>query len=234
MDILMDGARELGLELTARQTEKFQKYWELLEEANKHVNLTAVTGREEVFVRHFLDSLALIKAANFNGARVMDVGSGAGFPGLPIKIACEDADVTLLDSQMKRVNFLQNVCANIGVKANCIHGRAEEMGKKDEFRESFDYVLSRAVARLDILTELCLPLVKIGGRFLAMKAETTEEEIKAANGAIESLGGKLMPAVSYVAPDSGALRKIVVIEKAASTPLKYPRRFAKILKSPIV
>lgn len=230
----MDGARELGLELTARQTEKFQKYWELLEEANKHVNLTAVTGREEVFVRHFLDSLALIKAANFNGARVMDVGSGAGFPGLPIKIACEDADVTLLDSQMKRVNFLQNVCANIGVKANCIHGRAEEMGKKDEFRESFDYVLSRAVARLDVLTELCLPLVKIGGRFLAMKAETSEEEIKAANGAIESLGGKLMPAVSYVAPDSGALRKIVVIEKAASTPLKYPRRFAKILKSPIV
>lgn len=233
MDILIDGAKELGLELSAQQTEKFLKYWELLAEANRHMNLTAVTGREEVFKRHFLDSLALIKAANFSGARVMDVGSGAGFPGLPIKIACEDADMTLLDGQMKRIKFLQKVCVKIGVSAECIHGRAEELGKKEGFRESYDYALSRAVARLDVLTELCLPLVKLGGRLLAMKADASEEETEAATTAINTLGGRLMPTVSYIAPDSGALRKIVVIEKVAPTPLRYPRRFAKIQKSPI-
>lgn len=234
MDILLDGARELGLELTAIQADKFQKYWELLDESNKCMNLTAVEGREEVFSRHFLDSLALINAGNFSGSRIIDVGSGAGFPGLPIAIAFEDADVTLLDSQMKRVNFLQKACLEIGVNANCLHGRAEELGQNPDFRDHFDFALSRAVARLDILTELCLPLVKVGGRFLAMKADISEEELDSALPAIDKLGGKLLPLVKYLAPGSDAVRTIVLIEKTSATPGKYPRRFAKIQKSPII
>lgn len=232
--ILLNGAKEYGIELSENQIQKFQKYSQLLEEANKKMNLTAITGSEEIAKRHFLDSLALFMVCDFSGKRIIDVGTGAGFPGLPIKIACPEANVTLLDSQQKRVDFLQDVCDEMDIADICVHGRAEELGKEPTHRESFDYAVSRAVARLDILVELCLPLVKPGGRFLAMKAQDCDVEIKGAELGIAALGGKFLKTISYTVFGTEALRKIVVIEKIFETPIKYPRRYNKIQKSPIV
>lgn len=244
--ILVDGAREYGLDLDVSQLNMFKRYWELLEETNDIMNLTAVTGREEVYRRHFLDSLALFLVANFKDRKVIDVGSGAGFPGIPVKIACPDTEMTLLDSQRKRVSFLEKVCLDTGLDTQSIHGRAEELGREPKHRERYDYSLSRAVARLDVLAELCLPFLKPGGRFFAMKsakAESTgtnesreagtESEISTAEAAVTVLGGRLLPTVDYTVPETGIMRKIVVIEKVLPTPDKYPRRFAKIQKKPI-
>lgn len=232
-EFLVAGARELGVELDSAQTEKFSVYWELLSSANEHMNLTAITDREEAYRRHFLDSLALFLAADFTEKSVADVGTGAGFPGIPIKIACDSSRVALLESQSKRVAFLTNVCQAINLDAQIILGRAEEVAREPDFRESFDFAVSRAVARLDILAELCMPFIKKGGRFLAMKAGESQVEITQATSAIKTLGGVMLPPICYTTAQSDILRKIVVIEKIAETPAKYPRRFSRIQKSPI-
>lgn len=233
-EILISGAAKFGLKIDSKQAGSFAEYWNMLERANENMNLTAVTGREEACRRHFLDSLALFTAADFSGASVIDVGTGAGFPGIPIKIACNSADMTLLDSQQKRVDFLADVCDAINLDVTCIHARAEELGREPEYRDSFDFALSRAVARLDMLAELCLPLVKQGGRFIAMKAEDSQGEIEAARAAIETLGGRILPTVSYCVLGTDTQRKIAVIEKTKPTPEKYPRRFSRIQKRPII
>ncbi len=213
--------------------ERFSTYCEMLLETNRVMNLTAIETPEDVYSRHFYDSLALMQFFSLENARVIDVGCGAGFPGLPLKIANPSISLTLLDSLEKRIRFLSSVCEELDLPdVSCIHGRAEEFSRT-EARESYDFAVSRAVAALPMLCELCLPFLKVGGKLLAMKAENCEEELSAAENAITTLGGVLADSQVYTFPGSDCARRLIVIEKISSTPEKYPRRFAKIQKSPL-
>lgn len=213
--------------------ERFSAYCEMLLETNRVMNLTAIETTEDVYSRHFYDSLALMQFVSLENARVIDVGCGAGFPGLPLKIADPSISLTLLDSLEKRIRFLSSVCEALNLPdVSCIHGRAEEFSRT-EARESYDFAVSRAVAALPMLCELCLPFLKIGGKLLAMKAENCEEELQAAENAITTLGGTPADRKVYSFPGSDCARSLIVIEKIAPTPEKYPRRFAKIQKSPL-
>lgn len=219
--------------MPAHAEEQFEIYCNLLLETNRVMNLTAIEDPEEVYIRHFFDSLALLRFFPLENASVIDVGCGAGFPGLPLKLACPSLSLTLLDSLEKRIRFLSSVCEQLNLEGvSCIHGRAEEFSRT-EARESFDFAVSRAVAALPMLCELCLPFLRMGGKLLAMKAENCEEELAAAKNAIETLGGKLVKEETYTFPGSDCTRRLIVIEKIQPTPEKYPRRFAKIQKSPL-
>lgn len=212
---------------------QFSRYCSMLLETNKVMNLTAIEDPDEVYTRHFYDSLALMQFVSFENKSVIDVGCGAGFPGLPLKLANPTVSLTLLDSLDKRIRFLSTVCDDLGLSdVSCIHGRAEEVSRTDS-RESFDFAVSRAVASLPMLCELCLPFVKLGGMLLAMKAEDCEEELATSTNAIESLGGTLEEKHVYTFPSSDCSRSLVMIRKTSPTPEKYPRRFAKIQKSPL-
>ena len=196
------------------------------------MNLTAITEPTAVAQLHLLDSAALAKYADFTAKRVVDVGTGAGFPGMPLRILKDDFDLVLLDSLGKRVTWLDEVCRELGLsRVDCVHARAEEYAAKE--RESFDFATSRAVAQLNVLAELALPLVKVGGRFLAMKSVESEEEIAAAKSAIKTLGGKIVAVEDYTIPTCDVVHRVVIIEKVAPTPAKYPRAFAKIKKQPL-
>ena len=227
--IIRDGLEALGL--PTENAGKLARYGQLLLEKNQVMNLTAITEPKDVAALHFLDSAALLTLADFRGKKVADVGTGAGFPGLPLKIVEPSMDVTLLDSLNKRIDFLKDVCADLGVDAACVHARAEEFAAGH--RESFDIVTSRAVANLQMLSELCLPLVKVGGWFLAMKAVDSDGEIAAAKKAIATLGGTVERWEDYAIPASDVRHRLVFIKKVAPTPPKYPRAFAKIKKSPL-
>jgi 16S rRNA (guanine527-N7)-methyltransferase len=232
-DILINGAQTLGVDLDNSAVENFETYFQLLEETNKVMNLTAISGREDVARLHFLDCMALLKIADFSNASVIDIGSGAGFPGFPIAIADRSVKLTTLDAQQKRIGFLSKTAQAIGREdINCIHARAEEAALTP-MRESFDYAVSRAVARLNVLCELCLPFVKIGGAMIAMKSVDTEEEIDQAKPAIKTLGGKIEKVSDYPVPGTDIIHRAVVIRKIGKTPKGYPRRFAKIQKSPL-
>lgn len=201
-------------------------------EQNRVMNLTAITEPQAVARLHFADCLALLRIVPFSGKRVIDVGCGAGFPGVPLKLGEPSLDLTLLDSLGKRVAWLEEVCGTLGLKrVECVHARAEEFAAGH--RESYDLAVSRAVAQLNVLCELALPLVKVGGQFLAMKSVGTEEEIAAAKGAIRTLGGKIVKVGDYTIPTSGVTHRVVVIEKVSPTPPRYPRAFAKIKKQPL-
>ena len=230
--LLESGAAALGVPLPEGATARFSAYARRLSERNQVMNLTAITEPEDVVRLHFLDSLALLSFADFAAARVLDVGSGAGFPGLPLLLASPGIDLTLLDAQEKRVRFLEETAAELGVSPRCLHARAEEAGRT-ELREGFDIVTSRAVARLNLLCELCLPFVKAGGVFLAMKSTGADEETAEAEKAIRLLGGKLQGVRDYEIPGTDVTHRVVIIEKVAPTPPKYPRAFAKIKKSPL-
>ena len=231
-EILAEGFAELGLTPDERAFERYEKYCEYLEEKNKVMNLTAITGETEVARLHFLDSAALLKYVKTEGRKVIDVGTGAGFPGMPLRILKDDFDLTLLDSLGKRIAWLEEVCGTLGLKrVECVHARAEEFAVGH--RESYDLAVSRAVAQLNVLCELALPLVKVGGQFLAMKSVDTEEEIAAAKGAIRTLGGKIVKVEDYTIPTSEVTHRVVVIEKVSPTPPRYPRAFAKIKKQPL-
>ena len=233
-EILKTGMEELSLPVGEEILTKFGIYFDLLEERNKVMNLTAISGEADVSKLHFLDSLALTGHVDFSGKKVIDVGSGAGFPGLPLKIAVPDMSLTMLDSLGKRVDFLNEVCSVAGISdAVAVHARAEEAGTKKEFREKYDFALSRAVARLNILCELCLPLVRPGGKFLAMKSTGTEDEINEANNAVKLLGGRIEGVYDYTVPVSDVIHRVIVIIKQTETPARYPRRFAKISKEPL-
>ena len=233
MHILENGAKTNGLELPETAAPAFRRYFELLEERGKVMNLTAITGEENVYTLHFLDSLYLLTLADFREKRVIDVGSGAGFPGIPIKLAEPTVSLTLLDAQRKRVDFMAEVCREAGVTAQCLHARAEEAAFSKELREQFEFAVSRAVARLNVLCELCMPFVRPGGCFFAMKGVDSEEETDEAENAIIKLGGKLEGFSDYAVPGTDVTHRVVRIRKVSSTPSGYPRRFAKIQKSPL-
>ena len=226
-DTLMAEAARLGLQLTSEQTAQFCAFGEALIEKNKVMNLTAITEPQAVAKLHFADCLALLNMTHFHGKSVIDVGCGAGFPGVPLKIGEPSIRLTLLDSLQKRITWLTELLPTLGVEAKCVAARAEEYG----YREQFDIATSRAVARLPILAELCLPFVKVGGCFLAMKAAAAREELEEAKRAIAVLGGKVERVVEYEI--DGAERCVLLIRKCKPTPPQYPRRFAKIKQNPL-
>lgn len=229
--LLRAGLTQLGLSPdTAPQLER---YGQLLTEKNQVMNLTAITDPVEVAQKHMLDCAALLGAARFQGKSVIDVGSGAGFPGLVLKLCERSIDLTLLDSLQKRVDWLEEAAQALGVSVTALHGRAEELGKTPELREQFDIATARAVADLRILCELCLPLVKVGGVFLAMKAEDCRDEVDAAGRCISLLGGRLLKSYTYQVPGTDLTRRVIRVEKIAPTAEKYPRRFARIQKAPL-
>lgn len=229
--LLRAGLTQLGLSPdTAPQLER---YGQLLAEKNQVMNLTAITDPVEVAQKHMLDCAALLGAARFQGKSVIDVGSGAGFPGLVLKLCEGSIDLTLLDSLQKRVDWLEEAAQTLGVSVTALHGRAEELGKTPELREQFDIATARAVADLRILCELCLPLVKVGGVFLAMKAEDCRDEVDAAGRCISLLGGRLLKSYTYQVPGTDLTRRVIRVEKIAPTAEKYPRRFARIQKAPL-
>ena len=228
--LLREGLRELGLDESRAET--LERFAALLLKKNEVMNLTAITEPEAVTQLHLLDSAALTQFVDLSGKTVVDVGTGAGFPGMPLRILKDDFDLTLLDSLGKRIAWLDEVCDTLGLKrVECVHTRAEEFAAGH--RESYDLAVSRAVAQLNVLCELALPLVKVGGQFLAMKSVDTEEEIAAAKGAIRTLGGKIVKVEDYTIPTSGVTHRVVVIEKVSPTPPRYPRAFAKIKKQPL-
>ena len=224
------GLPELGLDAALIPT--LEGFAQLVLERNQVMNLTAITQPEEFAALHLLDSLALVLLAGLERQSVVDVGCGAGFPGVPIAIARPACKVTLLDSLGKRVDFLRESCRTLGLdNVECVHGRAEEFA--GERRETFDLAVSRAVAALPVLCELCLPLVKVGGAFWAMKSVDTEEEISASKTAVKVLGGRIQAVSDYTIPTTEVVHRVVCIQKTAPTPKKYPRRFALIKKQPL-
>ena len=226
---------ELGLDALALDNScipALERFAALMLERNQVMNLTAITDPKDVAALHLLDSLSLIQAANLEEENIVDVGAGAGFPGMPLAIAKPSLHLTLLDSLGKRVDFLQDACKALELdNTECVHARAEEFAAAH--RESFDAAVSRAVASLPVLCELCLPLVKPDGRMLAMKSSHTEEEIRQSKSAIKTLGGELEWIRDYTIPTTDVVHRIVCIRKVSPTPKKYPRRFALIKKSPL-
>ena len=217
--------------LSGAQLDLLDRYAEILVDYNQKVNLTAITSPEGIEDRHFADSLLFAAQPEVQG-KLVDVGTGAGFPGMPLRILKDDFDLTLLDSLGKRVNWLQEVCDELQLKrVACVHARAEEFAM--QHREQFDIATSRAVAQLSILSELCLPLIKVGGQFVAMKSVDTEDEIAAAKSAIKTLGGHIVKVEDYTIPTSDVVHRLVIVEKVSPTPRAYPRAFAKIKKAPL-
>ena len=229
-ELLSQGLRTLGLDES--RAEALERFSALLLEKNQVMNLTTITDPTAVAQLHLLDSAALLQFVDLSGKSVVDVGTGAGFPGMPLRILKDDFDLTLLDSLGKRVNWLSEVCDELELKrVQCVHARAEEFAM--QHREQYDLAVSRAVAQLSILCELCLPLVKVGGQFIAMKSVDTEEEIAAAKRAIKTLGGRIAGVEDYTIPTSDVVHRLVIVEKLSPTPRAYPRAFAKIKKSPL-
>lgn len=230
-ETLRAGLSAMGLPCGEAVLARFRAYYQTLEETNRVMNLTAISGEDDSARKHFLDSAAPLLLFPLAGKAVIDVGTGAGFPGLPLKILEPALRLTLLDSLQKRVGFLQRTCDLLGFDdVDCVHGRAEECHQR---RERYDYAVSRAVARLNILCELCLPYVKPGGAFLALKGPAAAEELREAEQAIATLGGTVEQVYDYVLPGEDLRHNIVVIRKTAPTPKKYPRRFALIKSAPL-
>ena len=224
---------KLNINPTDAILDKFEKYYDRLVTVNEYMNLTAITEHDEVYNKHFLDSLLITKAID-EGEKftLCDVGSGAGFPSIPLAIVNPNVEVTIIDALNKRINFLNELIKYLELpNAIAYHKRAEEFAK--DKRESFDIVTARAVARLNLLSELCLPLVKIGGKFIAMKGQGGAHELAEAAKAITTLGGKVVKTLELELPNEAGKREIIIIEKVKPTPMKYPRAFAKIKERPL-
>lgn len=226
---------QLNITLTEKQIDQFLRYYEMLVEWNEKMNLTAITEYEDVMKKHFVDSLALIKVYDVNKtSTVIDVGTGAGFPGLALKIAFPELQVTLLDSLNKRISFLNAVIEELGLTGiEAIHGRAEDFAKPGSLRETFDLAVSRAVANLATLSEYCMPYVKVGGMFIPYKSDKINEEMAGAGKAIKLLGGEVKELVEFTLPDSDLYRCFPLIAKTAQTPKKFPRKAGLPAKEPL-
>ncbi len=232
-ELLKEKAELFGVTLDETALERFNIYARLLVEWNEKINLTAITEPDDIVIKHFVDSLTIFNTAEIpEGAKIIDVGTGAGFPGLAMLIARPDLKVTLIDSTNKKLNVIRDILENIGLSADVIHIRAEEAGQSKEFRESFDFATARAVTNLRDLSEYCLPFVKRGGYFISMKSAKADEEIADAKAAIKVLGGEIEKKDSFELSDSGE-RTIIMIKKSSTTPAKYPRPSAKMVKNPI-
>ena len=233
-DVLEKGLNSLGIEYDDDILQRFGAYFDILEERGGVMNLTAITGEENVSRLHFIDCAAILKCADFKNKKVIDVGSGAGFPGLPVKILEPTAELTMLDSLNKRVQFLNDAAAVMGLDgAAAIHARAEEAALDAAHRQRYDIAVSRAVARLNVLSELCIPFVKVGGLFIAMKSTDTDEETAQAEGALKTLGARIKDTYDYAIDGTDIVHRAIIIEKVSPTPKTYPRRFSKIKAAPL-
>lgn len=231
--LLVSQAAELGVEIDDLAADRFDKYAQMLVETNKTLNLTAITEPDEIVSKHFVDCLSVFKFVDFpKGAKVIDVGTGAGFPGVVLLIARPDLNITLLDSTKKRLGFVEAVVGELGLAAEIVHMRAEEAGKADDYREQYDIALARAVANMQTLSEYCLPFIKKGGIFAAMKGAKAAQEIEAAQGAVRKLGGEIIKSEEFTLPLCGE-RTILKVKKISQTPPKYPRPSAQISKKPL-
>lgn len=225
----------LGVELTNEQLAHYQTYFHWLVEWNEKMNLTAILDEEGVYFKHFYDSLTLLSIKQFQrSGTLLDVGAGAGFPSLPVNIAAPDLHVTVLDSLNKRIGFLKELAQALhATHFDAVHGRAEDFAKPGQWRQSFDQVTARAVARLNVLAELCMPYLKVGGHFFAMKGPDAENEVSEAKRAIEVLGGRVVDLVSTTLPNEAGTRNIIVVEKIKDTPKQYPRKAGTPSKNPL-
>lgn len=234
MDEFKNDLQILDISLNEVQMNRFMEYYRLLTEWNRVMNLTSITDFQEVLKKHFMDSLSLVKVIKPHKERILDLGTGAGFPGIPLKIAFPDTEIVLLDSLNKRINFLNEVIKILGVqKITAVHGRAEDYGRNPDYREGFDLCVSRAVARLQILSEYCLPFVKTGGYFIPYKSGQIDEELEAADKAVHILGARLIKTEEFELPGTDISRSLVLIHKTGSTPKKYPRNAGKPVKEPL-
>lgn len=235
IDTLKKEAENLNIKLDERSEEMFLSYKELLKEWNQKINITAITEDVEIDQRHFLDSLTVLGTGLFQGEKkVIDVGTGGGFPGLPIKIVNDELDVTLFDSLNKRIKFLDIVIEELGLDGiRAVHGRAEESARTDEYREEYDICVSRAVAQLNTLAEYCLPFVKVGGYFISMKGSDVQEEVNEAKNAIKTLGGELEEIQEVQIPGTDIVHSLVIIKKVGNTAKTYPRGGGNPRKNPL-
>jgi 16S rRNA (guanine527-N7)-methyltransferase len=232
----MEELIERGIRLTETQQEQFEQYYRQLVEWNEKINLTAITERGQVYLKHFFDSISLSFYVDMNQVETMaDIGAGAGFPGIPLKIIYPHIKLTIVDSLNKRIQFLQHTTQLLGLRhVNCVHGRAEEMGRDRQFRDQFDLVTARAVARLNVLSEFCLPFARPNGRFVAMKGMDADEETSEARYAIRELKGEWEGSYSFTLPFELSSRQIIVVRKTSLTPAKYPRKPGTPTKSPLL
>lgn len=235
ISILKKGLEQFSIDLNNEQLDQFLDYYNLLIEYNSVMNLTAITDFEEVIHKHFIDSLSLVKAYNLNKtSKIIDIGTGAGFPGIPLKIAFPELEIVLLDSLNKRIKFLNSVIQTLGLKGiTALHARAEDYAKQADYRESFDLCVSRAVANLSTLSEYCMPYVKIGGCFVSYKSGKINDELDTAMNAVKIFGGKLEKVENFMLPQTDIERSLVVIKKIKQTPKTYPRMAGKPAKDPI-
>ena len=234
-ELLIDGIEKIGLEISEEQANQFMKYYEMLIETNKVMNLTAITELDEVIIKHFIDSLLVAKKINVNNFdSLIDVGTGAGFPGIPIKIMFPEIRVVLLDSLNKRLKFLNNVIDELGLESiETVHGRAEDIARKEEFREQYDLCVSRAVANLSTLSEYCIPFIAKNAKFMSYKSSISSEEIQNAKSAIKILGGAVVEEKTVHLPCSDMDRTFVVVYKTNNTGKKYPRKAGTPSKEPL-
>jgi len=226
MEQFVQKLEEKGIRLSSKQLQQFERYFELLVEWNEKMNLTAITEKEDVYLKHFFDSISAAFFVNLNQSiHLCDVGAGAGFPSIPLKICFPDLKVSIVDSLQKRITFLDNLAKELELEhTSFYHDRAETFAKNKNHREKYDMVTARAVARMSVLSELCLPLVKVGGTFVAMKAANAKEELEKAQKGIKMLGGNVQKVHSFTLPFEESERNIIVVKKDKSTPTKYPRK----------
>ena len=232
-EVLDNGAKEFGLQLTDAQKHQFETYKDLLKEWNNKINLTSILDDEDIAIKHFVDSLSILSYIKDGSASLIDVGTGAGFPGIPVKILRDNINVTLLDSLEKRTKFLNEVITTLNLSnIQTVHKRAEDLGIDLEYRQKFDYVCARAVASLPVLLEYCLPFVKVGGIFIAMKGSNIDE-VSLSQNALKILGGKIEEVKEFNLPNSDYKRNIIIVKKVKQTPKGYPRKAGKPSKMPL-
>lgn len=234
-DLLKSACDDIGVEFDEKKYNQFIKYKELIQEWNQKVNLTAITEDEEIIKKHFIDSIKLLKFNKIDGnSKIIDIGTGGGFPGIPLKIVMPNIKITLLDSLRKRVSFLELVTKELGLTdVEPIHGRAEDFAQQEKYREKYDFAVSRAVANMTVLSELCIPFVKVNGYFLPLKGPAIDDEMRDASNAIAILGCKVEKIIDVVVEDSDLKHNLVIVKKFKNTPKKYPRKAGMVTKNPL-